>query len=48
MSLLRDRYIGKLVDNSNLDKAEWEKLEKKTTWFSADKALSWGLVDRIE
>ena len=48
MCLLRDRYIGKLVDNSNLDMAEWEKLEKKTTWFSADKALSWGLVDRIE
>jgi ATP-dependent protease ClpP protease subunit len=48
MHLLRDRYIGKLVDNSKLNKAKWQELEKKTTWFSADKALAWGLVDRIE
>jgi ATP-dependent Clp protease protease subunit len=48
MHLLRDRYIGKLVDNSKLNKAKWEELEKKTTWFSADKALAWGLVDSIE
>ena len=48
MFLLRDRYIGKLVDNSKLNKAKWEELEKKTTWFSANKALDWGLVDSIE
>ena len=48
MHLLRDRYIGKLVDNSKLNKSKWEELEKKTTWFSADKALAWGLVDSIE
>ena len=48
MHLLRDRYIGKLVDNSKLNKGKWEELEKKTTWFSADKALNWGLVDSIE
>jgi len=48
MHLLRDRYIGKLVDNSKLDKTKWEELEKKTTWFSANKALHWGLVDSIE
>ena len=48
MKLLRDRYIGKLVDNSNLSKAKWEELEKKTTWFSANKAFDWGLVDKIE
>ena len=48
MFLLRDRYIGKLVDNSKLSKSKWEELEKKTTWFSADKALAWGLVDSIE
>ena len=48
MHLLRDRYIGKLVDNSKLEKDKWEELEKKTTWFSANKALNWGLVDRIE
>ena len=48
MHLLRDSYIAKLVDNSNLDKTKWQELEKKTTWFSADKALDWGLVDSIE
>ena len=48
MYLLRDRYIGKLVDNSKLNKSKWEELEKKTTWFSADKAMAWGLVDNIE
>jgi ATP-dependent protease ClpP protease subunit len=48
MHLLRDRYIGKLVDNSKLNKSKWEELEKKTTWFSANKALDWGLVDSIE
>ena len=48
MFLLRDRYIGKLVDNSKLNKGKWEELEKKTTWFSASKALDWGLVDSIE
>jgi ATP-dependent protease ClpP protease subunit len=48
MQLLRDRYITKLVDYSKLDKTNWEKLENKTTWFSADTAREWGLVDRIE
>jgi ATP-dependent Clp protease protease subunit len=48
MGLLRDRYINKLVDHSKLDKQKWEELEKKTTWFSANKALAWGLVDKIE
>jgi ATP-dependent Clp protease protease subunit len=48
MYLLRDRYIGKLVNNSKLEKTKWEELEKKTTWFSADKAMAWGLVDHIE
>ena len=48
MGLLRDRYINKLVDNSKLEKQKWEELEKKTTWFSADKAKDWGLVDSIE
>jgi len=48
MDLLRDRYMGKLVAYSKLDREEWERLEKRTTWFSAEKALEWGLVDRIE
>ena len=48
MLLLRERYVDKLATNSKLDKSKWEKLENKTTWFSAEKAMSWGLVDKIE
>ena len=48
MFLLRDRYIEKLAENSNLDKDRWEELEKKTTWFSAGQALTWGIVDSVE
>ncbi len=48
MLLLRERYIAKLVNHSKLDKAKWEELEDKTTWFSAQKAKDWGLVDKIE
>lgn len=48
MDLLRERYIGKLTANSKLAKSEWEELEKKTTWFSAETALEWGVIDRIE
>jgi ATP-dependent protease ClpP protease subunit len=48
MSLLRDRYIGKLATNSKIARDKWEQLEHKTTWFSAEKALEWGLVDKIE
>jgi len=48
MHLLRERYITKLVEYSNLTKEEWREMEKKTTWFSAEKALEWGLVDEIK
>lgn len=48
MALLRERYVDKLATNSKLDKVKWEKLEAKTTWFSAEKAMNWGLVDKIE
>jgi ATP-dependent protease ClpP protease subunit len=47
MGLLRERYIGKLVQNSKVDEDKWAELEKKTTWFSAEKAMEWGLVDEI-
>ncbi len=48
MNLIRDRYIGKLVKYSKLSKKEWGELENKTTWFSAEKAKHWGIVDKIE
>jgi len=49
MVLLRDRYIGKLVGRSKLSKSEWEELEHKTTWFSAQDAKDkYGIVDSVE
>lgn len=48
MTLIRDRYIGKLAYYSKLSKEEWEELEHKTTWFSAEQAKEWGIVDEIE
>jgi ATP-dependent protease ClpP protease subunit len=48
MNLLRERYIEKLAKYSKLGKADWEELEYKTTWFSAEKARNWGLVDKAE
>ena len=48
MRLLRERYVDKLANNSKLNKDKWERLENKTTWFSAEKAMNWGLVDKIE
>ncbi len=48
MNLIRDRYIGKLAKYSKLSKKEWGDLEQRTTWFSAEKAKSWGIVDKIE
>ncbi len=48
MTLIRDRYLQKLADYSNLSKEEWGNLEQKTTWFSAEQAKEWGLIDEIQ
>ena len=48
MDLLRDRYLNKLSRHTNLSVSDWEGLESKTTWFSAEEAKDWGLVDEIE
>lgn len=48
MCLLRERYIGILAANTKLSVEEWETLEKKTTWFSAEQAKEWGLVHKIK
>ncbi|MHA2344295.1 MAG: ATP-dependent Clp protease proteolytic subunit [Candidatus Hodarchaeales archaeon] len=48
MDLIRDRYLLKLAKYTKLNKDEWGELEKKTTWFSAEQAKTWGLVDKIE
>lgn len=48
MMLIRDRYLGKLAYYSKLSVDEWGDLEQKTTWFSAEQAKEWGIVDEIE
>lgn len=48
MDIIRDRYIEKMSANTDLTKKDWEALEQKTTWFSAEQAKKWGLVDVIE
>jgi ATP-dependent protease ClpP protease subunit len=48
MDRLRDCYLKKLVANSTKPYEFWSDLEGKTTWFTAEQALEWGLVDRIE
>ena len=49
MILLQDRYLGYLVDHSNLSLEEWQVMEKATTWFSAEKAKNEiGIVDEIK
>jgi len=48
MDLLRDTYLSILTEHSKLSREKWEEMEFRTTWFSAQQALEWGLVDRIE
>lgn len=48
MNLLRERYLKKLANNSNLSLGKWEELEHRTTWFSTEDAKRWGMVDSIE
>ena len=45
---MQDKYCELLAKNSNKPAAFWKALEEKTTWFDADKAKAWGLVDEIE
>jgi len=48
MELLGDRYVRKLTEHTNLTKEKWQQLERETTWFNAEKAQEYGLVDKIE
>jgi ATP-dependent protease ClpP protease subunit len=49
MILLQDRYLGYLVGKSSLSLEEWQRMEKATTWFSAEKAKTEiGIVDEIK
>jgi len=48
MNLLQDKYLSLMAAHSKLSKKQWKDFEAKTTWFSAEKAKEWGLVDKIE
>jgi len=48
MELIRNRYLGILANNSNLQKEEWERMEGRTTWFTTHQAIEYGIVDSIE
>jgi ATP-dependent protease ClpP protease subunit len=49
MILLQDRYLSYLVEKSKLSLEKWQEMEKKTTWFSAERALNEiGIVDEIK
>jgi ATP-dependent protease ClpP protease subunit len=47
MTMLQDRYISILVEHSSLSETEWRDMERQTTWFTAEQAKEWGLVDEI-
>jgi ATP-dependent Clp protease, protease subunit len=48
MIIIRDRYVEKLAANTNISREKWVEMEQRTTWFTAEQAKEFGLVDRIE
>lgn len=46
--ILTGQYIQNLVKVSNKTEAEWQEMLKAETWFSAQKALEWGLVKAVK
>ena len=48
MDMLQNKYTSYLVNNSNLSKEKWDSLQKETTWFTAEEAKAFGLVDELE
>jgi ATP-dependent protease ClpP protease subunit len=48
MEMLQNRYLTILAANSELSFEDWKRKESETTWFTAEDAFKWGLVDEIE
>lgn len=44
MVLLQERYMKYLLYGSNIDLGTWQEMERRTTWFTAEKAETFGLV----
>ena len=47
-NLSQDLYVSTLAEVTNLTKEDWLEKIEKDTWFSAEQAQEWGLVDRID
>ena len=45
---MQEKYCRLLQNRSHKPAEFWKDLESKTTWFDANQALEWGLVDEIE
>jgi ATP-dependent protease ClpP protease subunit len=45
MSLLRERYLTIMADNTSISKQDWMDMEGRTTWFDEKRARDIGLVD---
>jgi len=48
MDMLETNYLAKMAAYSNLSVDEWREKERQTTWFTAEQAKDYGLVDKIE
>jgi len=46
--MTKDVYVSAIAKYTKLPKEKWLEKIKKDTWFSAEQALEWGLVDRID
>ena len=46
-NMTQNQYVSVLAEYTNLSKEEWLEKIKTDTWFSADQAKEWGLVDEI-
>lgn len=47
MTILNDRYVKFLVDETVTDETTWRKLIKATTWITPERAVKLGLADSI-
>jgi len=47
-NMTQDQYVTALAKYTKLPKEEWLKKIEKDTWFSAEQAKEWGLVDRVD
>jgi len=47
IKMLRERYVNVIVDHSSLSAEAVTKMMGKDTWFGAEQAKEWGMVDEL-